>query len=62
MHVGGRRHTPVVCNESGEPHTSHYPTRPVTRRNNQQITHTSHYLSRPVEIFKGCNDIEVEKK
>ena len=26
-HVGGRRHTPVVCNESREPHTSHYPSR-----------------------------------
>ena len=23
-HFGGRRHTPVVCNESREPHTSHY--------------------------------------
>ena len=25
-HVGGRRHTPVICNESREPHTSHYPS------------------------------------
>ena len=25
-HVGGRRHTPVVCNESRKPHTSHYPS------------------------------------
>ena len=28
-HVGERRHTPVVCNESMEPHTSHYPSQPV---------------------------------
>ena len=27
----GKRHTPVVCNESREPHTSHYPSRPVTK-------------------------------
>ena len=50
-HVGGRRHTPVVCNERREPHTSHYPSRPVTKNNNQQITHTSHYRSRPLECF-----------
>ena len=31
-HVGGRRHTPVVCNESREPHTSHYTSRPVTNK------------------------------
>ena len=30
-HVGGR-HTPAVCNESREAHTSHYPSRPVTKR------------------------------
>ena len=30
-HVGERRHTPVVCNERREPHTSHYPSRPVTK-------------------------------
>ena len=39
----GRRHIPVVCNESGEPHTSHYTSRPVTKKNNQQTTQTSHY-------------------
>ena len=33
-HVGGRRHTPVVCNESREPHTSHYTSRPVTIKTN----------------------------
>ena len=27
----GRRHTPMVCNELREPHTSHYPSRPVTK-------------------------------
>ena len=27
----GRRHTPVVCNELREPHTSHYPSGPVTK-------------------------------
>ena len=27
--IGGRRHTRVVCNESREPHTSHYPSRPT---------------------------------
>ena len=30
-HVVGRRHTPVVCNERREPHTSHNPSRPVTK-------------------------------
>ena len=50
--VGGRTHTPVVCNESREPHTSHYPSGTVTKRNNQQLTHTSHYPSLPVDIFK----------
>ena len=50
-HDGGRRHLPVVCNERREPHTSHYPSRQVTKNNNQQFTHTSHYRSRPVEVF-----------
>ena len=45
----GRRHTHVVCNESREYHTRHYPSRPVAKRNNQQTTHTSHYRSRLVE-------------
>ena len=27
-----RKHTPVVCNESREPHTSHYPSRPVPKK------------------------------
>ena len=35
------RHTPVVCNESRKPHTSHFPSRPVAKRN-QQTTHTKH--------------------
>ena len=30
-HVGGRRHTPLVCNERREPYTSHYPSRQVTK-------------------------------
>ena len=42
-HVGGRRHTPVVCSDKREPHTSHYTSRPVTKKNNQQTTQTSHY-------------------
>ena len=46
-----RRHTHVVCNERREPHTSHYPSRPVTKNNHQQTTYTSHYRSRPVEAF-----------
>ena len=50
-HVRGRRHTPAVCNRSREPHTSHYPSRPVTTKNNQQTTHTSHYHSRQVDFF-----------
>ena len=49
-HVGGRRHTPVVCNEHREPHTSHYPSRPEQKNNNQQTTQTSHYRSRPEVI------------
>ena len=58
----GERHTPVVCNESREPHTSHYPSRPVPKRNNQQTTHTSHYPTRVVENFYlGCSDKEVSK-
>ena len=40
-HVGGRRHTPLVCNESREPHTSHYTSRPITKKNNQQTESTS---------------------
>ena len=47
---GGIEDTPVVCNESRGPHTSHYPSRQVTK-NNQQTTHTSHYPSRPVEFL-----------
>ena len=31
-HVGGRRHTPVVCTESREDHSSPYPSRPVTKK------------------------------
>ena len=34
----GRKHIPVVCNERRKPHTSHYPSRPVTTKNNQQTT------------------------
>ena len=34
---GGRRHTPVVCNESREPHTSHYPSRPVTKKQTNKL-------------------------
>ena len=49
-HVGGRRHTPVVCNESREPHTIHYSSGPVTK-NSQKTTHTNHYPSRLVEFF-----------
>ena len=45
-HVGGED-THVVCNESREPHTSHYPS---NKKNNQQTTHTSHYPSRTVEF------------
>ena len=45
--VGGRRQTPVVCNESMEPHTSFK----RTKKNNQQTTLNSHYPSRPVENF-----------
>ena len=49
------RHTPVIYNESREPHTSHYPGRPVAKRNNQQTTPTSHYRSGPVEFsFKAA--------
>ena len=29
---------PVVCNESREPYTNHYPSRPGTKRNNQHTT------------------------
>ena len=36
---GLRRHTPVVCNESREPHTSHYTSVPVTKK----TTQPSHY-------------------
>ena len=49
-HVGGRRHTPVVYDDSRKPHTSHFSSRPVATKTNQHITHTSHYPSRPVEI------------
>ena len=51
-HVGGRRHTPMVCNERREPHTSHYPSNKNT--NTKQTTHTSHYRSRLAEILKAA--------
>ena len=35
---GGRRHTPVVCNESTEPHTSHNPSRNNFFKKLQQYT------------------------
>ena len=37
-HAGGRTHTPIVCYEMRKPHTSHYPSRSVTPKNNQQFT------------------------
>ena len=46
LHVGGRRHTPVVCNEKREPHTSHYTSRTITKKNNQQTTHIYIYFLR----------------
>ena len=36
LHVGGRNYTPVVCNESRKPHSSHYPS-----NNKQQQTKNS---------------------
>ena len=61
-HVERRRHTPVVCNESREPHASHNPSRPVAKRNNQQTTHTSHYRSPPVKFsFKGAMTWRLKK-
>ena len=38
--LGEKTHTPVLCNEHREPHTSHYPS---NKNTNQQTTHTSHY-------------------
>ena len=55
----GRRHTPVVCNESREPHTSHYTSRPVTKT--QPTNYSNQPLcSRPVEFFSFF-DIKVKK-
>ena len=48
-HVGGRRHTPVVCNESREPHTSHYPSRPVTQK---QPTNYSYQTEKWKRLFR----------
>ena len=45
----GGEDTPVFGKEN-RPHTSHYPSIPVTKKNKQQPTHTSHYSSRPVEV------------
>ena len=39
--LGRRRHTPLVCNESREPHTSHYTSRPIAKKNNKQTESTS---------------------
>ena len=59
-HVGGRRHTPVVCNESREPHTSHYASTPVTKK--QPTNYSNQPLcSRPAEFFYSCFDIKVKK-
>ena len=47
-HVGGRRHTPVVCNEKRGPHTSHY----TSNKKKQPTDYSNQPLcSRPVEIF-----------
>ena len=50
-HVGGRRHTPVVCNESRGPHTSHYTSRPFTKKKQPTDYSNQPLCSRPVEIF-----------
>ena len=34
--IMGGRHTPVVCNESREPHVSHYP-RPATKKTTNKL-------------------------
>ena len=53
-HVGGRRHTRVVCDESREPHTSRYPS---NKKNNQQTTHTSTIQYTGRKFLKSYNDI-----
>ena len=50
-HVGGRRHTPVVCNEKREPHTSHYTSRPVTKKKQPTNYSNQPLCSRPVKFF-----------
>ena len=59
-HVGGRRHTPVVCNESREPHTSHYTSRPVSKKTTNKLLKPATMQSTG-EIFFNCFDIKVKK-
>ena len=47
-HVGGKRHIPVVCNESKEPHTSHYPSRPVSKKTTNKLLTPA---TIPVELY-----------
>ena len=35
--LGEKTHTPVVYNESREPHTSQYPSRPVTKKTTNKL-------------------------
>ena len=57
-HVGGRTHTPVVCDQRWKLHSSHYPSRPVKTKNNQETTHSSHYPSRLVKAKTTiCNEV-----
>ena len=59
--VGGRRHTPVVCNERRKPQTSHYPS-----NNKNQPTKYSHqpltWSTGRKSFEKSCNDQQVYKK
>ena len=56
----GRRHTPVVCNESREPHTSHYTSRPVTKKTTNKLLKPATMQSTG-GIFLSCFDIKVKK-
>ena len=60
-HVGGRRYTPVVCNESREPHTSHYTSRPVTIKTTNKLLKPATMQSTGRIFFKSCYDIKVKK-
>ena len=52
--IRGRRHTSVVCTESREPQTSHYASRPVTKKTTNKILKPATKQSTGRNFFKAA--------